>query len=206
MVIRRGRGPASVALALSGLLVLGGALAACTADPLAEQYRAGDNKGFIAADGLETVEIPPEQRSAPLEFTGVSDTGETITSEDFRGQVLVVNFWYAACGPCIVEAPELEAAYREVGGPDVAFLGINTADQAATARSFAKDNGISYPSLISVGDRELKLAFAEATPLNATPVTLVVDPDGRVAARVIGAVSDASILTTLVKDTLAENG
>ena len=117
-----------------------------------------------------------------------------------------MNLWYANCAPCIVEAPELEAAYEEVGGPDVAFLGLNTSDQAPTARSFAEDNGISYPSLISVGDRELKLAFAEATPLNATPVTLVIDQEGRVAARVIGALSSSSILTTLVKETLAENG
>lgn len=206
MRIPGGRKAASVALALAGTLVLGGALAGCTADPLAEQYRAGDNKGFIAANGMEAVGIPVDERSEPLNFSGVTDTGETVTSEDYRGQVLVVNLWYANCAPCIVEAPELEAAYEEVGGPDVAFLGLNTSDQAPTARSFAEDNGISYPSLISVGDRELKLAFAEATPLNATPVTLVIDQEGRVAARVIGALSSSSILTTLVKETLAENG
>ncbi|MBD3754001.1 MAG: TlpA family protein disulfide reductase, partial [Micrococcales bacterium] len=141
----------------------------------------GDNKGFIAQNGMEAVGIPVDQRSAPLNFSGVTDTGETVTSDDYRGQVLVVNFWYAACAPCVVEAPELEAAYAEVGGADVAFLGLNTSDEAPTARSFAKDNGISYPSLISVGDRELKLAFADATPLNATPVTLVIDREGRVA-------------------------
>lgn len=206
MTIRRRRKTASVALVVAGALALGGALAGCTADPLAEQYRAGDNKGFIAQNGMEAVGIPVDQRSAPLNFSGVTDTGETVTSEDYRGQVLVVNFWYAACAPCIVEAPELEAAYNEVGGADVAFLGLNTSDEAPTARSFAEDNGISYPSLISVGDRELKLAFADATPLNATPVTLVIDREGRVAARVIGAISSSSILTTLVKETLAENG
>ena len=206
VTIRRGRRSASVALALVGVLAVGGVLAGCTADPLADQYRAGDNKGFIAQNGMEAVAIPIDQRSAPLNFSGVTDTGESVTSDDYRGQVLVVNFWYAACAPCIVEAPELEAAYEEVGGADVAFLGLNTADEAPTARSFAEDNGVSYPSLISVGDRELKLAFADATPLNATPVTLVIDPEGRVAARVIGALSSSSILTTLVKETLAENG
>lgn len=201
---RRARGTASVALLAA--LALGAVLAGCSPDPLAEQYRAGDNKGFIAADGLQTVDIPVAERTAPLEFTGTSDTGQTLSSEDYRGQVLVVNFWYAACGPCIVEAPELEAAYQEVAGPDVSFLGVNTSDQAPTARAFAQDNGITYPSLISVGDADLKLAFADATPLNATPVTLVVDREGRVAARIIGALAHSSILTTFVKDTLAENG
>lgn len=187
-------------------LSLTAALVACSPDPLAEQYRAGDNKGFIAATGQEVIEIPPAQRSAPLEFSGVSDTGKTLTSDDYRGRVLVVNFWYAGCGPCIVEAPELEESYQDVAELEADFLGVNTSDQAPTARSFAVDNGITYPSLISAGDAELKLAFAAATPLNATPVTLVVDRDGRVAARIIGALADSSILTTLVKDTLAENG
>ncbi|GAA1700041.1 TlpA disulfide reductase family protein [Microbacterium sediminicola] len=193
-------------LAASALLVAGLiGLAGCAADPLAEQYLAGDNKGFIAADGLQTVEIAVGERTDPIVFSGTSDTGTTLTSEDFAGQVLVVNFWYAACGPCIVEAPELEAAYQAVAGEEVSFLGINTSDSAATARSFAADNGVSYPSLIAAGDAELKLAFTAATPLNATPVTLVIDREGRVAARIIGSLADSSILTTLVRDTLAES-
>lgn len=197
---RRGRVAASIAV----IAAIGLTAVACSADPLAEQYRAGDNKGFIAADGLKTVEIPVDQRTDPVQFTGVSDTGETITSDDYRGQVLVVNFWYAACGPCIVEAPQLEAAYESTRDDGVAFLGVNTADQAATARSFAADNGVTYPSLIATGDPELKLAFSAVTPLSATPVTLVIDREGRVAARVIGALASASVLETLVRDTLAE--
>lgn len=202
MRARRGRAAASALVAL----VLTAGLAACTADPLAEQYRAGDNKGFIAAAGQQVVEIPQAERTAPVVFTGVSDTGETLTSDDYRGRVLVVNFWYASCGPCILEAPELEASYQDVADLEADFLGINTSDQAPTARSFAVDNGVSYPSLIATGDPELKLAFAAVTPINATPVTLVLDRDGRVAARIIGALTTSSILTTLVKDTLAESG
>jgi len=137
-------------------------------------------------------------------FTGVSDSGKTVTNEDYAGQVLVVNFWYAACGPCIVEAPRLEKSYEDLKGEDVSFLGINTYDQAPTAASFAKDNGISYPSLLAVDDSKLKLSFASATPLTATPTTLVLDKQGRVAARIVGELGDASILTTLVRDALKE--
>ena len=53
-------------------------------------------------------------------------------------------------------------------------------------------------------DPDLKLAFAEVTSLQAVPTTLVLDAQGRLAARVIGQLPDASILTTLVRDTLAE--
>lgn len=191
---------ASAAVAVA--LMVG--LAACSNDALADQYREGSNKGYIGADGLQVVEVPEDQRSEPVVFTGVTESGDTVTSEDVAGDVLVVNFWYAACGPCIVEAPRLEESYQDVAGDDVTFLGINTYDQAATAAAFARDNGVTYPSLLAVDDTALKLAFANATPLSATPTTLVLDTEGRVAARIVGELGDASILTTLVRDALAE--
>ena len=124
---------------------------------------------------------------------------------DIGGGVLVVNFWYAACGPCIVEAPMLEEVWQEYQDQGVAFLGVNTYDQPATALSFARDNNVTYPSVIDVNDGRVKLAFAQVTPIQATPTTLVIDRDGRVAARIIGQLASASILSTLVADTLAED-
>jgi len=192
-------------LSLAAVAALAVSLAACSADPLAEQYRAGDNKGYIAANGFQTQEIAPENRGEPVEFTGTLDNGSTATSADYAGDVLVVNFWYATCGPCIIEAPRLEQAAQTFEGQDVAFLGINTYDQPATSLSFARDNGVSYPSLIAVGDAELKLAFADKTPINATPTTLVLDREGRVAARVIGELPEASILEAMVRTVAAES-
>ncbi|QEW04123.1 TlpA family protein disulfide reductase [Microbacterium lushaniae] len=188
---------------LVAALALG--LGACAADPLADQYRAGDNKGYIAANGFQTTEIPAADRGEPVEFAGVTETGDEVSDADYAGQVLVVNFWYAACGPCIVEAPRLEEAYESFDGQDVAFLGVNTYDQAATAASFARDNGVSYPSVIDVNGGAVKLAFAEHAPLTATPVTLVLDTQGRVAARIIGELPEASILQAIVRDVLAES-
>ncbi len=199
---KAGRGAASALLAMT----LAASLAACTgvADGVADQYRSGDNKGYIAADGFTTVEIEPADRGEPIAFAGTLDSGEAVSSDDYAGDVLVVNFWYAACGPCIVEAPRLEQAYEAFDGQPVSFLGVNTSDEAATALSFAKDNGVSYPSALAVKDSSLKLAFVAATPLSATPTTLVLDQDGRVAARIIGALPDASILESIVRDVLAE--
>jgi peroxiredoxin len=189
----------------AAVAILAVGLAACGADPLAEQYRAGDNKGFIAANGFQTQEIAPDQRGEAVDFAGTLDNGSPVSSADFAGQVLVVNFWYATCGPCIIEAPRLEQAFQTFEGQDVEFLGINTYDQPATALAFARDNGVSYPSAMAVGDAELKLAFAEKTPINATPTTLVLDRQGRVAARVIGELPEASILEAMVRTVLAES-
>ncbi|GEB46331.1 MULTISPECIES: TlpA family protein disulfide reductase [Microbacterium] len=194
---------AAGSIAAAVALVVG--LSACAEDPLAAQYREGDNKGYIAANGFQTTEIPPENRGDPVEFTGSLDNGSAVSSADFAGKVLVVNFWYATCGPCIIEAPRLEQAYQTFQGQDVAFLGINTYDQPATALSFARDHGVSYSSAMAVGDAQLKLAFTDAAPLNATPTTLVLDKQGRVAARIVGELPEASILESIVRTLVAEN-
>ncbi|QIG39729.1 TlpA family protein disulfide reductase [Microbacterium sp. 4R-513] len=193
---------AAASVIAAGALVAG--LAACSADPLAEQYRAGDNKGFIAGDS-RVVEIEPADRGEPVDFSGSTEAGETVTSADYEGGVLVVNFWYAACGPCRAEAPLLEEAAASFQGQDVAFLGVNTSDSAEAAAAFAQNYDVTYPSLIAAEDGAIKLAFAERTPINATPTTLVLDKQGRVAARIIGQLLDASILETLVRETLEES-
>lgn len=200
MTTNRWRRAAASVLALT----LAAGLAACTSDPLADQYREGDNKGFIAADGFRVVEIPEAERTNPIEFEAVLDNGETATSADYAGEVLVVNFWYAACAPCRVEAPELAEVHESFRDDGVDFLGVNLYDGAEASQAFAETYGIEYPSALTTVDGSIKLAFAGETPLNAVPVTLVLDRDGRVAARLIGQISDASILETLVRDTRDE--
>lgn len=191
-----------LAVVLATALAFG--LAACANDPLAEQYRAGDNKGFIAGD-RSVVEIPADERGEPVEFAATTETGATVTSGDYAGDVLVVNFWYAGCGPCRAEAGDLEETYAAFQGEDVAFLGINTIDSAAAATAFAETYGVTYPSVIASETPAVKLAFAEKTPIQATPTTLVLDAEGRVAARIIGQLPDPSILKALVRDALAES-
>lgn len=199
MNLRRGRVAASILIATA----LAGVLAGCSNDPLADQYRSGDNKGYIAGD-FRVVEIPASERTDPVDFTGKTEAGDAVSSADYAGKVLVVNFWYAACGPCRAEAADLDKAYAETKGSDVAFLGVNTSDSPQAATAFADKYDIAYPSLMAAEDGDVKLAFAERTPINATPTTLVLDGEGRVAARIIGQLPDASVLTSLVRDAVGE--
>lgn len=199
MTGRTGRMIAAVAA-----LVLATMLSGCGNDALAEQYRSGDNTGYIAADGFRVVPIALADRGEPVDFTGELDSGEQVSSVDYAGDVLVVNFWYAACAPCRVEAPELEQVNQAFAGEDVSFLGVNIYDGAAASLAFAETYGLSYPSALATVDASIKLAFAEQTPLNAVPTTLVLDQEGRVAARIIGQLKEASILETLIRETLEE--
>lgn len=188
-----------------GVLVLVGALAlsGCTRDKLADDYRQGNNNGFISGDGT-IKEVPVDQRGETIEFTGTDEDGATIDSADLAGRVVVVNFWYASCAPCRAEAADLQAVNTEFEGQDVSFVGVNVRDQAPTAASFAADYGISYPSIVDT-DSSVQLAFTGDVPPNAVPTTIVLDKEGRVASRILGQLQEASILSTLVSDTLAES-
>ncbi|UWF77833.1 MULTISPECIES: TlpA family protein disulfide reductase [Microbacterium] len=199
---RRIRSLRAAGAALAAVLAVG--LAACAPDPLTESYRNGEQKAYTA-DDFRVTEIPADERGEPVEFGGVTEDGAQFSSDDVRGKVTVVNFWYAACGPCRIEAEDLEAVWQEHQDDEVAFIGVNIYDQADTAKAFAERYGVTYPSLIDANSGEAKLAFAKVTPIQAPPVTLVLDRDGRVAARIIGPIDGTSILSTLVRDALAES-
>ncbi|WP_282848919.1 TlpA family protein disulfide reductase [Microbacterium oxydans] len=199
---RTRRSRRAVGAALAAVLAIG--LSACAPDPVSESFLSGENTGYVAADGA-IVEIPVADRGEPVAFSGVTEKGEEFDSADIAGQVAVINFWYAGCAPCRLEAADLEGVWQDFSDEGVAFIGINTRDQADTAVAFANEYGVTYPSLIDVDTAQAKLAFAKETPIAATPTTLVLDKQGRVAARIIGPIDGKSILATLVKDALAED-
>ncbi|WP_249295621.1 TlpA disulfide reductase family protein [Agrococcus sp. Marseille-Q4369] len=160
--------------------------------------QAGD-AGYIAGDGIVT-EIAPEARAAPGSFTGPLTTGGEFDSATLDG-VALVNFWYAACPPCRVEAPVLADLHAEYGDR-VDFVGINVRDGAAQALAFEEEFGIEYPSVLDDRSAQGQLAFAGIVAPNAVPTTIILDAEGRVAARVSGAVTDTSILATLLQEEL----
>ena len=187
------------AVALLAVTVLAG----CSADPLAQQYSEGTNQNYISGDGSLTT-IAPEDRADPVSFTGETGEGTEVSSDDYAGEVLVVNFWYAACPPCRVEAPDLEALHNDFEGNGASFLGVNVRDQADTAKTFEAETGISYPSVIDANDGNLMLAFAGTVAPNAVPTTLVIDKQGRVAARFLGLIDSPTALKTIIDETIAE--
>lgn len=200
--MRANRALALASITLSATL----ALTACSSnEQLANQYLSGSNTGFVAGDGT-ILEIPAEQRSTAVEFSGVDESGATLSSSEYLGQVLVVNFWYAGCAPCRAEAPTLEQINQGFTPGSAAMIGVNVRDQASTVTSFNEKFGITYPSILDVDSGSVQLAFTGTVPANAVPTTLVLDQQGRVAARILGKLADASILTTIVNDLIAANG
>jgi thiol-disulfide isomerase/thioredoxin len=194
------RVPRRAAVVAASCLAL--SLAACSGgDTIADQARSGNRQGYISGDGsIETIE--PVKRGTAVDLSGRTLDGEAWSAVETRGKVVVLNVWATWCPPCEAEAPELKKAAEAVAadGKPVVFMGINTRDNAASARATSKKQGIPYPSL---DDRDGLMILALQGKAPTPPTTLVLDRQGRIASRVVGEVT-AATLTGLVDDALAE--
>lgn len=193
------RARALIVAALAATLAVG--LAGCASgDGLAGEYGSGG--GTVSSDGAY-LELTPDQRDEPLTFSGPTVDGGELTSDDLLGGITVVNFWYAGCPPCRVEASDLAELSGEL--TDVQFVGVNIFDDAAVASAFDAEFGIEYPSILDAKSSSVQLAFAGQVAPNAVPTTIVLDTEGRVAARISGIIRDPSILRAMIT-TVQEEG
>ena len=191
----RGRRTAALVLAAAAAL----SLTACSAT-------AGSTDGstrYVAGDGSTTLLAPAERDAAPA-VAGTTLDGKPLDLADLRGKVVVVNMWASWCAPCRGEAGTLEKVYDETRSKGVEFVGIVSGgkDSVDNARAFARKFEMSYPSMFDA-DNSLVLAFRGQLPPSAIPTTLVLDREGRVAARALGEV-DRSRLLGMIEPVLAE--
>ncbi|WP_278236456.1 TlpA disulfide reductase family protein [Isoptericola sp. AK164] len=191
----RRRHAAGLALALGAAVGLAGCGAADSG--------AGDvvGQGFVSGDGT-VQQWEPDDRTDTVVVEGTSFEGDEVSTADWRGDVVVLNTWYAGCAPCRAEAPALVEIATERADEGVHLLGINTEDEAGAALAFQRTFEVPYPS---VEDRsgQVVAGLSGVVPLQAVPSTVVLDAEGRVAARVVGEVSGTT-LNGLIDDALAD--
>src|SRR5699024_3880272 len=128
--------------------------------------------------------------------------GEQLDLADWRGDVVAENFCYAACPPCRAEAPDLRAIHDDYAGARVRMLGVYPRDDAGAAP--ALEGTFELPSPTLYDERAQGIAtFGGLVPLQAMPTTVVLDRQGRPAARILGQV-DPGVLRGLIDDALDE--
>jgi thiol-disulfide isomerase/thioredoxin len=109
--------------------------------------------------------------------------GATVNLADYKGKVLLVNFWATWCGPCKTELPGLIALYDKYKDQGLVILGISADDDAETLRAFSSEWKINYPVFVGRDEQELLDAYG---PIFGYPISVIVGRDGSVCARHIG--------------------
>lgn len=159
--------------------------------------------GRSAGADPSIIEIPPGERVAVDDFEARLLDGSEVSSSRLDGVITVVNVWGSWCGPCRVEAPVLREVSQQYDDRGVEFMGLNVRDNDAAALAFEKKFRISYDSVTTSDSPRVSLAFGGLLTTAAVPMTVVIDRERRVAARVIGAVT-AGTLRALLDRVLAE--
>ncbi|MFH7595027.1 TlpA disulfide reductase family protein [Streptomyces racemochromogenes] len=178
-------------------------LTACGDSGSTSSGSAGGNY-VTGPSGISTV-AKGDRVDAPG-LDGATVDGKTLDTTALKGKVVVLNVWGSWCPPCRAEAPYFAKVSKELGdaGKDVAFVGINTRDTSTqNAAAFEQNFGITYPSLYDP-DGKLMLRFPKNT-LNpsAIPSTVVLDKEGKIAARTLAAVNEEQ-LRSMIDPLLAE--
>jgi thiol-disulfide isomerase/thioredoxin len=130
-------------------------------------------------------------------IAGTTLDGRSFGPADYRGKLVVVNFWNQDCPPCRKEQPVLQAGAKDLGPSGVVVVGLlyvggNWPNDPASARAFLAETGATYPNLLDAGSK-----FAAAFRIAGIPTTVVADRDGRLRFQILGGV-DAGQLQDLI--------
>ncbi len=150
---------------------------------------------------FETVsELPPAEeiglevgRFAP-DFQSVTAEGEPISLYDLRGSVVLLNFWATWCGPCRIEMPGLQRQYMTYGDQGFVVLAVNNAEPVDMVTAFRDQLRFTFPIVMDEsGDIQRQFGIVNY------PSTLLIDRDGRIAARHFGVVTPADVQRMLAE-------
>ncbi len=129
---------------------------------------------FIVLAAPTAVYAVATQAQAP-DFTLESLDGGNLRLEEYRGQVVLINFWASWCGPCRQEMPILDRLHQRYEDTGFSVLGVNVEEDSAPARKVVEKTNITFPVLL-----DTRQIVSKLYELKAMPSTVVVDRDGNV--------------------------
>lgn len=178
-------------------------LSACGGDSNGKSGGGGNTNFVTNTGGISTV--AKGERAATGKLAGETLDGKQLDVAGLKGKVVVLNVWGSWCGPCRAEAPHFAKVAADLKGQGVEFVGLNTRDpNKQPALAFEEDYGVPYPSLYDPQGKLILFGFPKGT-LNpqAIPSTVVLDKEGRIAARSLMAL-DEKKLRSMIEPLLKE--
>lgn len=148
-----------------------------------------------ATPGSERQTLTAAERPLPAPaFTLPDLDGKPHALADYRGKVVVLNFWATWCPPCRYEMPAMQRAWEKVRDDGIVFVGVDVGEDADTVFTFLADYPVDFPLLL---DQDAKVI--EQYPVTGLPTTYVIDPQGRITHRAVGSREwdDAGLLDSL---------
>jgi len=140
---------------------------------------------------------PTASGNASPEFTVTDIDGKKRSLSDYRGKVVLLDFWATWCTPCRAEIPHFVEMQQKYGPQGFQVVGISMDDDAKPVKEFYRQFNMNYP--VAVGDDKLAQSFGGVLGL---PVNFIIDREGRIHAKYLGA-TDVSVIDKAVSDLLA---
>ena len=131
----------------------------------------------LAFNGL----LPMSNRPSAKEFSLKDPEGRLHTLSQYRGQVVLVNFWATWCPPCLKEMPSMERLWKELGGKGLVMLAVNIGESADNVEYFGFSHNLTFPLLLDQND-----SSSRAWLVRGLPASYVLDSQGRILYQAIG--------------------
>ncbi|WP_330239309.1 TlpA family protein disulfide reductase [Streptomyces sp. NBC_00525] len=164
-----------------------------TACDSGDQVSGGGDTNFVTGtSGIATA--PKGKRADAPKLDGPTVDGKQLDLADYKGKIIVLNAWGSWCAPCRLEAKYFKKVSEATEDQGVRFVGVNTRDNSrSNAASFEENFGVTYPSFYDPTGK-LLLRFPKGTfRLQSIPSTVVIDREGKLAARYVGPLDDVQL-------------
>jgi thiol-disulfide isomerase/thioredoxin len=196
--------PARSARALAGTVavVMAATLSACGGGSSSGIGAAANDRGYIAGN-KQIEKVATDKRSGAVTLAGTTLDGTSWSVADAAGKVVVVNLWGSWCPPCEAEMPHLQSVWTQAqkAKRPVVFMGVDL-ESRENGLAAVKRFGLTFPSL---SDPSGTLRLGLQGKAEATPTTLILDRQGRIAARISGEIPSETTLRQVLDEVVGES-